>query len=97
MEAIGGRLRAARQQARRTQKDVAIECNVSRQAVSSWERGETLPPALELMALAVLFGTSTDYLLFGVKAVPASSVVQGILGRTPAPGGEDIRPMPVPA
>lgn len=97
MEAIGDRLREARQQARRTQKDVAAECKVSRQAVSGWERGESLPPTPELMALAVLFGASTDYLLFGVKAVPVSTLVHGILARAPAPGGEAIRPMPVNA
>lgn len=97
MESIGERLRAARQQARRTQKEVASECKVSRQAVSGWERGESVPPTAELMALAMLFGTSTDYLLFGVKAVPVSTLVHGILARAPAPGGEAIRPMPVDA
>lgn len=84
--AIGERLRAVRQEARRTQKDAAAECRVSRQAVSAWERGETIPSVPELMALALLYGVSADYLIFGVKTVPDSrtAVVQQILAGAPA-------------
>lgn len=83
---IGHRLRGARQGSKRTQREAAAECGVSRQAVSAWERGESAPTVRELMTLALLYGASTDYLLFGVKTVPDShaAVVQQILAGPPA-------------
>lgn len=83
---IGDRLRAARRESGCTQKEAAAECHVSRQAVSAWERGESAPTVRELMALALLYGASTDFLLFGVKTVPDSRahVVQQILAGAPA-------------
>jgi transcriptional regulator with XRE-family HTH domain len=62
---IGGRLRAARVAAGLTQQDVATDFLRSRQAISSWESGRTLPTVLELRELAVLYGTSTDKILLG--------------------------------
>jgi len=36
---------------------------VSRQAVSRWERDETMPDPDKIVVLADLFGVTTDYLL----------------------------------
>jgi transcriptional regulator with XRE-family HTH domain len=42
---------------------------VTRQAVSRWESGATLPDALNLVRLAELFGVSIDWLLRGNQSV----------------------------
>lgn len=45
-----------------SQEDLADKLNVSRQAVSRWEQGATLPDAPNLLAISELFGVSIDYL-----------------------------------
>lgn len=62
---IGERLRTARLSAELTQQDVANDFVRTRQAISSWEAGRTLPSVLELRELAILYGVSTDRLLIG--------------------------------
>lgn len=64
---LGERLKEARLAARFTQSDVAAEFQRSRQAISSWEQGKTLPDLIELRGLATLYGVSTDAILFGVE------------------------------
>lgn len=57
LNTIGGRLRHAREQRHLTQRDVAVACNVSPQAVSAWERGDTKQLRPEnLFAVADLTG-----------------------------------------
>jgi transcriptional regulator with XRE-family HTH domain len=63
---IGERLRQARIAAELTQQDVATDFMRTRQSVSSWEAGRTLPNVLELRDLAILYGVTTDLLLIGV-------------------------------
>lgn len=63
--AIARRLREARVASKLTQQDVASALRRSRQAVSSWEAGRTLPDLLELRDLAMTYGISTDRLLLG--------------------------------
>ena len=46
-----------------SQNQVADELHVTRQAVSRWERGETVPEAETLQALSRLFGVSINTLL----------------------------------
>lgn len=46
-----------------SQEQLADLLGISRQAVSKWESGNTLPDTEKLIALADLFGTSIDYLL----------------------------------
>lgn len=46
-----------------SQEELADELKVSRQAVSRWEQGATLPDAPNLLALSDMFGVSVDYLL----------------------------------
>ncbi len=52
-----------RQQAGLSQSEVAERLFVTRQAVSRWERGETLPEVETLQALSKLFGVSINTLL----------------------------------
>lgn len=57
------RLRELRQEKNMTQAQLAETINVARQAISSWERGETKPSSDNLVQLSQVYGVSVDYLL----------------------------------
>lgn len=46
-----------------SQIELARKMNISRQAISKWERDETMPDIARLIDLAKLFDTSVDYIL----------------------------------
>ena len=46
-----------------TQEQLAEKIGVSRQALSKWETGDTLPDTINILSLSRLFGVTTDYLL----------------------------------
>jgi transcriptional regulator with XRE-family HTH domain len=50
-----------------TQRDVALICNVSAQAVSKWERGESIPDIEALEKLSLLYKVSINELISGEK------------------------------
>ena len=52
-----------RKKAAMSQEELADRLGVSRQAVSRWELGSTLPDAPNLLKLSDLFGVSIDWLL----------------------------------
>lgn len=52
-----------------TQNDLGDRLGVSFQAVSKWERGETLPDTAILLDLANALGTSVDFILSGGSQV----------------------------
>ena len=60
---LGEKLTQARKAAGLTQADAAAKLNVSRQAVSRWERGQSKPSTEKLLALGGLYGISIDQLL----------------------------------
>lgn len=68
------RFRECREQARLTQKYVALSLGVSSPSVSDWEKGNTKPTIENLIALANLYRVSVDYLL-GVSDVPVRGIV----------------------
>lgn len=45
-----------------TQDELAFELNVSRQAVSKWENGDSYPKTEKLIQLAIYLGVSLDVL-----------------------------------
>ena len=47
---IGSKLRQARQRTGMTQEQVAREIHVSRQTISNWETGKSLPDVLSVSA-----------------------------------------------
>ncbi len=61
------RLANARKEKGFTQSDVAEKLNVSFQAVSLWERGETTPEIDKLADIASLYQVSLDWLLTGKR------------------------------
>ncbi|MBQ8725631.1 MAG: helix-turn-helix domain-containing protein [Clostridia bacterium] len=62
-EQLGNRLYELRKKAGLSQEEFAEKLNVSRQAVSKWERGEALPDTENLISIAKLFGVSLDELI----------------------------------
>ena len=57
------KLMALRKKTGMSQEELADRLGVSRQAISRWELGSTLPDAPNLLKLSDLFGVSIDYLL----------------------------------
>ena len=60
---IGQRITALRKAHNLTQSELADRLGVTHQAVSQWERNETLPDILILPKLAEIFGETTDHFL----------------------------------
>ena len=62
---IGRYMQQLRKAAGMTQKDLAEKMNVSFQAVSKWENGDSLPDTGILLDLCDILGTTADKLLNG--------------------------------
>jgi len=60
---IGVRILALRKERGLSQEDLATQLMVSRQAISKWELGESIPDTDNIVQLSRLFGVSTDFLL----------------------------------
>ncbi len=58
-----------------SQEQLAEKVNVSRQSISKWESGETVPEIERVIELSKVFNVSTDYLLL-------SSEVEELANRT---------------
>jgi transcriptional regulator with XRE-family HTH domain len=67
---LGERLRQVRLESALSLQDVATEMRLSKQAIWAWEQGRSGVSALQLASLALIYGASADYLLFGVKKLP---------------------------
>ena len=61
--AVGKKLRCLRKKRGITQDGMGNFFGISRQAISSWESGKSLPDIDNLIALARFFNVSLDYLL----------------------------------
>lgn len=81
---IARRLAARRKQAGLSQEALADKLGVSRQAVSKWERAESLPDTDNLIALAALYDLTLDELLWREAAESDSQVSQ------PAPDAAEM-------
>ena len=62
-ETLGNKLYRLRKNAGLSQEALADKLGVSRQAVSKWECGESLPDTDNLITISKLFGTSLDELV----------------------------------
>ena len=62
---IGEHIAFLRKNKNMTQQDLGERLNISFQAVSKWERGETLPDVSILLDLAKILETTTDNILCG--------------------------------
>lgn len=60
---LGEKLQRLRRARGMTQEQLAEKVGVSRQSLSGWENDTALPDTANVIALAELFGVTTDYLL----------------------------------
>lgn len=60
---IGERLAYLRKQHNLTQNDLALQLQVTYQAISKWERNENLPDVFTLQKIAQIYNISVDELL----------------------------------
>lgn len=74
MERIGLKISELRKSQNMTQMELADKMNISFQAVSNWERGNSMPDISKLPELAELFGVTIDQLL-GAKSELLDSVL----------------------
>lgn len=70
---IAERLVAMRREAGLSQEELAGRLELSRQAISKWERGESAPDMGNLVALADLYEVSLDELIRGKAPEPAAA------------------------
>ena len=63
MEKVGRNIAKFRRDKNMTQMELADRMGISFQAVSNWERGQTMPDISKLPELAALFGITIDQLL----------------------------------
>ena len=84
MDKCGARISRLRKQAGYTQAGLAERLGISYQAVSSWERGASMPDIGKLLDLAGALQTSVDYLLSGEDANTAEgyTAVSALKART---------------
>ena len=60
---LGDKIAALRKQNGWSQEELAGKLEISRQSVSKWESGASIPDLDKILKLSSLFGVSTDYLL----------------------------------
>lgn len=65
IKSVGSLISTLRKQKGLTQNELGERLGVSFQAVSKWERGETLPDTAILLDLADVLETTVDYILTG--------------------------------
>ena len=72
-EKLGNKLYALRKKAGFSQEELSEKLNVSRQAISKWECGESLPDTDNLITIAKLYGVSMDELVENTTVVPTQT------------------------
>ena len=83
---FGKALSNLRKQADMTQNEVADRLNLSRQAVSKYERGESFPDISVLVVIAEMFGITLDRLISCGEPTAGESIIL----KSVAQGDEDI-------
>ena len=68
-----------------SQEELANRLQVSRQAVSKWEGGASIPDLDKILKLSALFEVSTDYLLKENLEVPDAAPAAEVLAAAPEP------------
>lgn len=92
---VAERLAALRKRAGLSQGDVAERLNVSRQAVSRWETGFTVPSTDNLSRLGRLYGVTLDEVLSYSAALPPEKPQEEAPAQQPK--AEAPAPTPPPA
>ena len=77
---IGERIQQLRKQKGLSQEELGEQVGVSRQAVSKWESGQSMPEADKLILLRECLETTTDYILTGEEPVRSGPEKENIAG-----------------
>lgn len=89
MQTFGEQLTTARKSKGMTQEALAQAAAVTRQTVSSWERGRTIPDIDMIRRLSEILGTDLIPAAEGQSAAPAAEAVPEVEGQTaPAAAGK---------
>ena len=83
------RLIALRKEAGYSQEALAGKLNISRQAISKWERSEASPDTENLIELSKLYGISLDELLMGTKQAKSEQHEKDSSAETGQKSGND--------
>ena len=89
MARIGQTIARLRREHNMTQMSLADAMGVSFQAVSNWERGQSMPDISKLPELAALFSTTIDALL-GCHSPLIEKAAEGKLEELPTPTVEEV-------
>ena len=96
---FGGYIALLRKKADMTQSELAERLNITRQAVSKYEVGDSFPDVSILVSIAEVFGVSLDELIAAGEPTDGESRVLGELARgneTLADRMDDVpRPLPL--
>ncbi len=89
--ALSEKLYALRKKSGLSQEQLAEQLKVSRQAISKWESGTSVPESDKLIAISDYFQVSLDYLLKDVQAegtpLPPVSKTRKVMGMAVCAGG----------
>lgn len=75
---LGEKIRSLRKENNISQEELAEKLGVSRQSISLWENGQTMPSMDNIIAISNIFNVSTDVLL---KDVDDNSVDEAVAGK----------------
>ncbi|RKN78198.1 helix-turn-helix domain-containing protein [Paenibacillus ginsengarvi] len=92
---LGGKIAELRRSKGMTQTELAAQLNVTHQAVSKWERGESLPDLPTFARLSVLLGVRTDELL-GLEASEKGEHQCDAAGKEKVESAESETVIPLP-
>lgn len=62
---LSNRIKTLRKNSQISQEELAEQLNISRQSVTKWESGDSIPDIERLIELSSIFGVTIDYLLKG--------------------------------
>ncbi|MDE6075429.1 MAG: helix-turn-helix domain-containing protein [Clostridia bacterium] len=88
MVEFGERIYNLRRKSGLSQEEFAIKLGVSRQAVSKWETGQSVPDSEKAAAIGAYFGVSLDWLINGAE--PAAPVAAPVIAETDE---SDVQPV----
>ena len=88
---FGEKLQELRRTGAMSQDALAERLEVSRQAVSKWERDEAVPETDKIVKIARIFGVSTDYLLLDQQPPRQEPVYTQAPPQNPNPGDFSTR------
>lgn len=63
MKNIGKKIKELRKENKLTQEQLGKMLNLTQDSISLWEKGKAIPDTQYIVALAIIFKVSTDYLL----------------------------------